>query len=694
MQAAGRLMTLVVTGILLGAGAGQAQAPNTGGDTPRPPELQQQLALQRQQIELLQKQVGTLAAQVQQQQTPVPQKPVRIRIKSVQQAPVQQPPVQQAPVQQVAVQQPPGQPLDDAPAVDKSTTPPNPANQGNVPPQPGAGGPTSTAIADFLRANPGAGMPPGVQTGFEAGAGFFIRSPPTPAYVKWNDESRIPFELRVRGRAQLDYYFYKSTDNLNHLTGQRYAPEVGDFSQLEVKRLRLIFEGNLFTPNLRYQFQLDGNTRGLGGFQGNRVIQNTGTPPEAAGGAPGLGGAASSIGGGDVVDHAVRLFTCWVAYDIPLGGSNGCGSDCPDGTYRYTPVLTFIVGKQQPFFGFTEILGSANAQFVDFAMADWFFDADDNNMLTAAAAQLRAFDDRLFATAMITNGNESQFPNTQMDRLPGFIGGFWYDLGGTWNDQAKRWDLYGASASDLDYSVNPVVRVGGACNLVPMDRRSIYGDIEQSRVFVTPGGPNGTRLINLLNGDAGTPLGSHSVDKFNSYTFDAWASVHYRGFSLTNEWWYRTLNGFQTPRSGNNQIVYQDGTGANSLFPTGRALTDYGTLIQGGYFVVPKKLELVARFDMISGNSGDINGNGTFRTTRVNGFTNPVRVINGAFTHFHQASEIAFGFNYYFYGQLVKWSTDFDIYQGGNPAAGSTSPAGYTAGVDGWMVRTQLQVAF
>jgi hypothetical protein len=553
----------------------------------------------------------------------------------------------------------------------------------------------SQDVEQYLKDNPGAGMPLGVQTGFDAGRGFFIRSPPNPPYIKWQDEAaRIPFELRIRGRVQSDYYFYKVTDNFNHLTKQSYEPEVGDFSQLEIKRLRLFWEGTAFTPDLFYQFQIDASTRGLEAWQGNRIVQNAGFPPAANNGAPGIGAAASAIGGSTLDAHGVRLFTAFVGYDIHLGGSSkGCGIDCPEGTYRYNPTLTFIVGKQQPFFGLTEILGSANAQFVDFSMADWFFDADDNNMLTAITAQLRAFDDRLFAQAQVTNGNESQFPNLFMDRLPGFIFGGWYDLGGSWNEQAKRWNLWGNSISDLEYSVKPVVRVGGAADLVPMDRRSIYGDLEQSRVLVVPGAPGGTRLINLLNGDTVAPNGSHAVDKFNYWTFDGFASLHYRGLSIYNESWCRILSNFQTTPGGGNNIIYQDGSGANALFPGG-PLIDFGTVVQMGYFLIPKKLEVAGRWDMISGDSGDINGNGRFSTTRIVGATTPVRVIDQAFRRFQTAQEWAVAVNYFFYGQLLKWSTDVNWYQGGNPAAGGASPAGYIPGVDGWMVRTQLQMAF
>ena len=46
-------------------------------------------------------------------------------------------------------------------------------------------------------------MPPGVQTGYTPTGGFFVRSTPGPNYVKWDDDCRIPFDLRVRGRLQL-----------------------------------------------------------------------------------------------------------------------------------------------------------------------------------------------------------------------------------------------------------------------------------------------------------------------------------------------------------------------------------------------------------------------------------------------------------------------------------------------------------
>ncbi len=549
-------------------------------------------------------------------------------------------------------------------------------------------------VSDYLKDNPGVGMPPSVQTGYSPEGGFVIRSAPNPAYVKWDDESKIPFELRFRGRIQLDYYNYRVTDNVNHLSNKpavqnANATRQADFSQLEIKRLRLVWEGTAFDPNLRYHFELDGNTRGIGGFQNNKDVQTAGA------GEPNTT-ATSPIGGGVTVDHTVRLFSAWVAYDFHgCAYEKGCGYDCPEGSIKYAPTYTLIVGKLKPFMSFEEYMGSANEQMVEYAMTEWFFDADDDNLLMGAGFQIRAAEDRFYMQGLITNGSESQFPNTQMDLFPGFNLGFWYDFGGTWNNDRKKWDLYGDTWADYIYSCNPVVRVGGCFNIVPLDRRSLYGDLEQSRYFVTPGGPQGgTRLINELNGDTSTPAGSHAVDDFNAYSYEAFASAHYKGFSLTNDWFFRNLNNFRTTPNGAGNIIYQDSTGANALFPHNKGLFDYGMVLQAGYFIVPKKWEVAARWSWVRGDSGDINGNGHFTTTTVPGITGPVRVINGAFTNFHEAREFSVGVNRYWKGQLLKWQTDFSVYDGGNPAGGGQSPAGFIAGSDGWLLRTQLQLAF
>jgi hypothetical protein len=557
-------------------------------------------------------------------------------------------------------------------------------------------------VGDYLKENPGAGMPPSVQTGYTPAGGFFVRSAPNPAYVKWDDDCRIPFELRFRGRLMISYQDYKITDSINHVTNQpavanANAVRLADFRQLEAKRMNFIFQGSAFDPDLHYNFNLLGNTRGLPGLQNNKVVQNV----PAGGAAPNAAGL-SPIGGGILLDHGVTLFEASVFYDFHgCAFWRGCGHDCPEGSAPYAPTYTLIVGKLKPFFGLDEFLGNGNQQFCEFSMSDLFFDADDETRLMAAGFQIKAAEDRFFMQTLVTNGSEGSFqPNTQMDNLPGFLSGWWYDLGGSWNEQRKAWDLYGDCISDIDYSCKPVARLGGCANLVPMNRRSLYGDSEQSRFFVMPAGPGGTRLINVLNGDTGTPAGSHNVDMFDAYLFSAFAAGKYKGLSIYNEWFFRDMDNFRTTPNGRGDIIYQDtlgkgGTSANALFPANHGLFDYGSDLQIGYFLIPKRLEVAARWSFIRGESGDINGLGKFTTTTVPGITGPVHVVAGAFRQFHEADEYTVGVNYFFKRHLLKWQTDIGYYRGGNPDGPSAvSIAGFIPGSDGYLIRTQIQLAF
>jgi hypothetical protein len=174
-------------------------------------------------------------------------------------------------------------------------------------------------VSDYLQENPGAGVPSGSQFGYYGGQGFTMRSSLNPGWNNWQDESRIPFDMRIRGRIQSDYYGYKVEDNYNHLTQQfvypnnktpqtggtnpigiPFANSNGDFSQLEVKRMRLIFEGTAFDPNLRYHIQFDGGTRGLtaaSGGSGETGVSNDGT--SRGGGQPSTadGNGAATVDG-------------------------------------------------------------------------------------------------------------------------------------------------------------------------------------------------------------------------------------------------------------------------------------------------------------------------------------------------------------------------------------------------------------
>src|SRR5262249_24805039 len=201
------------------------------------------------------------------------------------------------------------------------------------------------------------------------------------------------------------------------------------------------------------------------------------------------------------------------------------------------------------------------------------------------------------------------------------------------------------------------------------------------------------------------------------YTFEAFVAAKYKGFSILNDWWFRDYDNFRGrrapagayPGNGVNQpILYSvNNAGSNALnqvalFPANQGVVDYGMMLQAGYFIVPKKLEIAGRWSWIRGTSGSIRGDETFTTLTaaqrtalgIPASAGTVRVYNHAFDHFNEANEFAVGLNYYFHRQLVKWQTDFSWYNGGNPSSGGQSLAGFIPGVDGYMVRSQVQIGF
>jgi hypothetical protein len=574
-------------------------------------------------------------------------------------------------------------------------------------------------VAGYLNDHPGAGMPPGVQLGYEGGKGFVIRSPNDPSYVQWPDQSRIPYELRIRGRFQFAYYNYQPTDSRNHLTGVDTGNNTsGTFSELELKRMRLIFEGTVYDPNFRYHIELDGSSRGLSALAGSVIPGTTGVANTGGGTVIGGTGAAPGIPGGNTVattGPVMRLFQCYAAYDFHPWS----GAACPDGAYAYRPTLTAIFGKVQPFMSFEEFLGTGNEQFVEYSSSQFFFDSDDNNQLIAAGFQVKACEDRFFMQALITNGNESNTSNFQMDDLPAFNMGLWYDFGSSWNPDVRRWDLYGDSASDIDYSTNPVVRVGAAMNIVPMDRRDEYSDAELNRVRIMSPAPGGTTLLGLLNGAGfnanSAGVGQYAVDAYDSYTYETFVAAKWRGASILMDAFFENIDNIRGRRAPegvypgngkNQQILYTantpQGKTYTALFPSGVGLDQYGFNLQGGYFLIPKKLEVVARWANIRGDDGSINGDGS-RTALtaaqktelgLGAVPGTIYQVGHAFGHESGSNEYAIGINYYFKRQLVKWQTDLSFYTGGNPALGGQPTAGYIPGVDGYLLRTQLQFAF
>ncbi len=96
-------------------------------------------------------------------------------------------------------------------------------------------------------------------------------------------------------------------------------------------------------------------------------------------------------------------------------------------------------------------------------------------------------------------------------------------------------------------------------------------------------------------------------------------------------------------------------------------LFDHGFWLQLGKFVVPNKLELLARWSRVMGDSGTL------------GVEN------------QNAEEIAGGFVWYFREQHAKYTLDA-TYTDGAPI--NSSALDMTPGQVGWLFRSQIQFSF
>ncbi|TWT83991.1 Phosphate-selective porin O and P [Planctomycetes bacterium CA13] len=150
--------------------------------------------------------------------------------------------------------------------------------------------------------------------------------------------------------------------------------------------------------------------------------------------------------------------------------------------------------------------------------------------------------------------------------------------------------------------------------------------------------------------DSGRQLSSllpPSVDEYSVALYSIHGSMKYQGLSSTIEYYFRSINHFK-------------GASIPDLF-------DHGMWLQLGYFAIQDKLQILARWSSVSGNSGTL------------GQEN------------QNANEIAGGAVWYFRGQHVKLTVDA-TYLDGAPI--SSSALDIAPGDEGWLYRTQLQFSF
>ncbi len=191
---------------------------------------------------------------------------------------------------------------------------------------------------------------------------------------------------------------------------------------------------------------------------------------------------------------------------------------------------------------------------------------------------------------------------------------------------------FGDGESDLQWSPRSVLRLGAGIAGSRVDR-------EGSREF------DRQRVV-----ASGQPLSEFLPESVNSY--DIWfytVDAHWkvRGFSLITEYHWRSLSNFS------------DGSVPN--------LADNGFVLQSGYFLIPRRFEVLARWTNVVGNSGTLGE----RNERTN--------------------EMGAGFVWFLNNQNVKYTADVSRIDGVpvNSARLSLLP-----GDEGWLFRSQLQVGF
>jgi len=186
--------------------------------------------------------------------------------------------------------------------------------------------------------------------------------------------------------------------------------------------------------------------------------------------------------------------------------------------------------------------------------------------------------------------------------------------------------------SDLTWSEQSLLRFGAGVAGSRVDRAGSR-EFDRSRVVAS-----GRSLAELL---------PDSVEAYDILFFTLDGHWKVRGFSLIVEHHWRSLSEFSGGDVPN--------------------LADSGLVVQGGYFVVPRRLELLARWSSVAGNSGTL---GDFDQR----------------TH-----EIATGAVWFIKGSDVKYTVDVSWIDG---VPTNSSRLSLLPGDEGWLWRSQLQVGF
>jgi hypothetical protein len=283
-------------------------------------------------------------------------------------------------------------------------------------------------------------------------------------------------------------------------------------------------------------------------------------------------------------------------------------------------------GKYKMPFHLARYLSSRSLEFTDRSMASAYFDV---NRSLGWGLYGRVLNDYVpyewevaLFNGLVSGGAETGSSGT-LDNNNAYSARIISNPIGEWGD---------SGLADFSCHSSLAIRFGGAFAFSTIDR---FGTTEFGRIRVV---------------DSGATLAATLPPATNSYSvslFSVDASFKYRGWSGTFEYYFRNIENIQ-------------GAAVPDLY-------DHGYWLQAGRFIIPEKLQLVARWSRVVGDSGTL----------------------GAATQ--SSDEVAAGLVWYIRGQSVKWTVDATHLNG---APISSSSLDISPGETGTLIRSQLQFSF
>ena len=403
-----------------------------------------------------------------------------------------------------------------------------------------------------------------------------------PSFRAWYDRgfnlsmNDNAFLLKIRGFIQMRYTQRFRNDAWRNPGEAKNFPELlgvfGDYraqrsendsSQFNMRRVRLMFMGHLFTPDLKYFIQLAGET-----------AENAQNP-----------------GSVQVLDATVIS--------------------------THIPWLNIQAGQYKVYFNRAQINNATSMQFAERAMVMDAFTANGLNRRDIGLTIMN--DEELYPVNYyfgVFNGlgpgfnRFGSFSSEQptADCAGGQVSGtssgcttaaqrnlnanLRSDVSQLMYAARLNWNILGHpgyAEGDMVYSETPQLAVGGAYAYNPSVNTS------------TDNGFIGTDLANLnvrrqlATFGNGRQLGWGTLD-YSTYAFDL--VYKYRGFSLQAEWYWKNINRHQKGQPFLGPTTPQTGfpsTGLGGVAP-GLLGNATGWYVQSGYFLIPRKLQLAGRY--------------------------------------------------------------------------------------------------